>query len=645
MSLVLLEGVSKYFGDRQILSKITATIEPGDKIGLVGPNGAGKTTMLSVIVQEFLPDGGLVNVSGRCRIGYLPQRPKRPPKTTLRKLLMGELGTVVELIERMSELESLMAEPEIFQAPAKLEEIMGRYSRVQDEFYQMGGYSFDVKLKQVIYGLGFTAADLERPLNEFSGGEQVRAELARLLLAESELLLLDEPTNHLDIDAVEWLEGYLKALDQAVVVVSHDRYFLDLVCNKIWELEDGQMHQYPGNFTDFQKLRAERLVRQQKDHEATVLEARKLEAYIDRYRAGNRARQAQSRQKRLDKLEFGSLPKTQKSMRLDLSFDTHTARRVLDVEDLSLGYDLALVKDINLTVSRGERLGVMGPNGVGKSTFLKTIAGIEQPLDGVFQWGDGVKVGYYRQGLDDLAEGNTILDEVLGVSNLPIGQMRSYLANFLFTGEEVFEQIRTLSGGERSRVALAKLLLAKPNVLLLDEPTNHLDILSREVLEHALERFTGTIILVTHDRYLLDRLATRLLALKPKGYDLFVGTYSEFRAFKAAQRQSEVEELESSADSASGSRRSVQKKTDTSKLLGYQQELDELEESILLLEQEQEAVLGQMAVPEVYVDGSAMKDLGSKQKAIGEKLDDLYERWGQLVAVLESRSSDLEAEE
>lgn len=637
MSLILLDEVSKYFGTRQILAKVTAAIQPGDKIGLVGPNGAGKTTMLALITQEIMPDEGLINKPNRCRIGYLPQRPVRAPKTSFRHLLMQELTEILGMADSMRQLEKLMASPEVFQDPVKLEDIMGRYSRVQNEFHHAGGYAYDVKMKQVVYGLGFTSDDLDRSLTEFSGGEQVRAELARLLLAESELLLLDEPTNHLDMQATEWLEGYLRSLQQAIVVVSHDRYFLDVVCTRIWEIDDCRLYQYPGNFSQFQKLRQERVARQQKDYEAVTQEARKLEEYITRYRAGNRAKQAQSREKRLNKLMPVSRPRATKPMRLDLAYDAHTGKQVLLIEGLSIGYDgKALVERLDLSIARGERWGIIGPNGVGKSTLLKVITGEETPLGGSFGWGEGVALGYFRQGLDELEDDNTILDEMLDVRNLPVGQMRSFLANFLFTGDQVFERISTLSGGERCRVALAKLLLATPNVLLLDEPTNHLDVVSREALEQSLADFAGTIILVTHDRYLLDKLATSLLILEPSSYSVFPGTYREFREQKEAQSQVVTE---AAKPPASGRETKPRGKSPRERGKGYyKQELQELEGLILQLEEEQTALLQQMADPKIYVDGAAMREISLLREETSRELEELYEKWEQLVGLLESRN-------
>ncbi len=633
MSLIQLEQVTKYFGDRQILAGITAAIQPGDKLGLVGSNGAGKTTLLSLMVEEITPDSGSLNKAARCRIGYLPQRPARAGEVTLRHLLMQELTEIVEMADNIRQLEIRMASPEVFQDEILLNEVMGRYSRLQEEFRHMGGYSYEVKMKQVIYGLGFVSDDLGRSLAEFSGGEQVRAELARLLLAEPELLLLDEPTNHLDMQATEWLENYLKSLRQAVVVVSHDRYFLDVVCTRIWELDKCQLYQYPGNFSQFQELRRERVACQQRDYEVVTEEARKLEEYIARYRAGNRAKQAQSREKRLARLVPVSRPSGAKAMRLDFSNAAHTVKQVLRTEQLAVGYDgEALLSGLDLSILRGERWGVIGPNGVGKSTLLKVVAGEEVAINGSFQWGDGVVIGYFRQGLDDLDADNTILDEMLEVRNLPVGQMRSFLARFLFTGEKVFDRVSTLSGGERCRVALAKLLLTAPNVLLLDEPTNHLDVVSREALEQALADFAGTMILVTHDRYLLDKLATSLLILEPGVYNIYPGTYSAFREQEKSREQVTTPAPKARAPRPKGS--SVAERTETR----WKKELQELEELILQLEEEQSAFVEQMAAPEIYADGAAIREVSLLHREASLELEGLYRRWERLVSLLESRN-------
>ena len=632
MSLVQLDQITRYYGDRLILSAVSANIERGDKIGLVGPNGAGKTTLLALLVEEIMPDTGVIRKAGQCRIGYLPQRPMRTWDLTLRHLLMQELIEIREMADALHNLEKSMASPEVYQNPDLLDEVMRRYGRLQEEFRHLGGYSYEVKMKQVIYGLGFSGDDLDRSVREFSGGEQVRAELARVLLAEPDLLLLDEPTNHLDMQATEWLEGYLRSLSQAVIVVSHDRYFLDMVCTCIWELDNHRLLQYPGNFSHFLKLREERLARQEADYQAVTEEARRLQEYINRYRAGNRARQAQSRAKRLAKLQPVVRPTDSGTLRLNLSYEAHTVKQVLITEGLDVGYgEKPLVSGLELSVLRGERWGIIGPNGVGKSTLLKVLANEESAMGGTFRWGDGVSVGYFRQGLDDLGTENTVLDEMLEVCNLPVGDMRSFLARFLFAGDTVFNRVGSLSGGERCRVALAKLLLTQPNVLMLDEPTNHLDILSREALEQALANFSGTVILVTHDRYLLDKLVTNLLILEPGKNTFFPGTYSSFREQKKQEEAARV-----------AAKAPVQKRTDKTAAKGsdtdLSKELIELEETIVQMEEELQRLTEQMADPEIYVDGAAIRSVSLQHRQVSEELKALYERWEGLLGELESRN-------
>lgn len=631
MSLIQFDQISKYFGDRLILSETTASIERGHKIGLVGPNGAGKTTLLALMVEDVYQDTGTIRRAGQCRIGYLPQRPARARELTLRHLLMQELSEIREMADTLRDLERRMASPEVYRNPGLLDEVMRRYGRLQDEFRHLGGYSYEVKMKQVICGLGFTGNDLDRSVLEFSGGEQVRAELARILLAEPDLLLLDEPTNHLDMQSTEWLEGYLRSLREAMVIVSHDRYFLDVICNRIWELDDCRLFQYPGNFSQFQKLREERMTQQEADYQAVKAEAQRLQQYIDRYKAGNRAKQAKSREKRLSRLQPISRPNGTGTIRLDLSYATHTVKQVLITEHLAVGYaGKPLVSGLNLSILRGERWGVIGPNGVGKSTLLKILVGEEPAIEGSFLWGDGVSVGYFRQGLDDLEPDNTILDELLGVRNLPVGQMRGFLARFLFTKDKVFDRISTLSGGERCRVALAKLLLARPNVLLLDEPTNHLDIVSREALEQALMDFKGTLILVTHDRYLLEKLVTDLLILEQGTYSVFSGKYSSWRE-KVKQEQTIAFAKENLAKEE---RRASVKEWDSN----IRRELAGIEDVIIQMEEEQRSLMQQMADPSIYVDGGQIRGISLRHREISEELQALYQKWEGLLGELDSRN-------
>ncbi|MGI6566083.1 MAG: ABC-F family ATP-binding cassette domain-containing protein [Firmicutes bacterium] len=636
MSLVQLDGITKHYGDSLVFEQVTAAIERGDKIGLVGPNGAGKTTLLAVIVEETLPDSGVLRMAGQCRIGYLPQRPESTWDMTLRHLLLGEFSEIRAMADALRQLEKEMASPEVYEDQGLLDQVMTRYGQLQEEFRLAGGYSYEVKMKQVIYGLGFTEGDLDRSVGEFSGGERVRAELARILLAEPDLLLLDEPTNHLDMDATEWLEGYLRGLKQAVVLVSHDRYFLDRICTRIWELDNHQLFQYKGNFTHYVELRQARLARQEAEYQAAAAEAQRLQAYIDRYRAGNRAKQAQSREKRLARLKPVSRPSRTGAMDLELSFDSRTVKQVLLTEELAIGYDeKPLVSGLDLSILRGERWGIIGPNGVGKSTLLKVLTEEEPPLEGSFAWGDGVSIGYFRQGLDDLEDSSTILDEVLEVRNLPVGEMRSFLARFLFTGERVFSQIGSLSGGERCRVALAKLILARPNVLLLDEPTNHLDVVSREALENALADFPGTLLLVTHDRYLLDKLVTNLLVLKSGGYETFEGTYSSYREWKR-QREEAAAAAAAVAGPAQGKRAPIREPS-----RDVQKELAQLEATITLAERELEQLTQEMADPDIYLDGEAIRSVSLRHREISQNLEQLYQRWEGLILELEQDSRPL----
>jgi ATP-binding cassette, subfamily F, member 3 len=534
MSILTATRVTKFFGADEVFSNISVEIPHGARIAMVGPNGAGKTTLLRILLKADDPSSGTVNYMRGLRLGYLPQRPElagdRP--------LWDEMLTAFEhLKKRETELADLthkMADT----SRADIDAIIERYGVLQHEFELAGGYDYETRIRQVLQGLGFDSDDYQKRLPMLSGGQKTRALLARLLLESPDLLVMDEPTNHLDINAVEWLEGFLNNWKGAVLVVSHDRYFMDHTANTIWELDWGRMEVYSGNYSHYVRQREDRHAQQWAEYEAQQEMIAKQEDYIRRNMAGQNTRQAKGRLKRLDRLKRDELilrPREARSLKINLQTNIRSGDKVLMTKNLAIGYHddkEALFTVPDLILYRGEIAAVIGPNGVGKSTMVKTLLGQIEPLAGENKLGAQVKIGYFAQAHELLNSDNTLIDELLTVKNLPISQARAFLAQFLFTGDDVFRPISTLSGGERGRVALAKLALDGANFLLLDEPTNHLDIPSQEVLQAVLAEFDGTVLLISHDRYLIDALATQIWSISPGRMDVFKGSYHEYVAVR-----------------------------------------------------------------------------------------------------------------
>ncbi|MFQ5409017.1 MAG: ribosomal protection-like ABC-F family protein, partial [Anaerolineales bacterium] len=488
-------------------------------------------------------DSGAVHRARNLKLGYLPQESawaqrEEVRRGTLWEAMLPAFAALRARAAELAQLENSMADP------AQRDDALRRYGPLQDQFERDGGYTYEARIKQVLGGLGFNKGDYERPLAQLSGGQKTRALLARLLLEDPDLLLLDEPTNHLDIAAVEWLESWLRMWSGAVLIVSHDRYFLDETADTIWELHFDRLETYRGNYSAYARQRAERLARRQREYAAQQAFVRKEQDYIRRNMAGQNTRQAQGRRKRLERLLKESHDNdrlvrrttSRRDMRLAMGADVRSGDRVVETESLGVGYaddGQVLFYAPDLLLWRGELAALIGPNGAGKTTFLKTLLGEIPPLRGSVRLGASLKVGYFEQAHEGLQPERTLLQEVQSVRALTESEARNYLAQYLFTGDDVHKPVKVLSGGERGRLALAKLALQGANFLLLDEPTNHLDIPAQEVLEAVLGNFPGTVLLVSHDRYLIDRLATQVWSLSDGELTVFKGSYREF----AAQRR------------------------------------------------------------------------------------------------------------
>ena len=530
MSLIRLEHVTKLYDPDLILDDISVSIEHGDRLGLIGRNGTGKTTLLKIINSQLANFKGKVVAAKGLRIGYLSQEPELGRDCTLRQ----EMLKVFEKRRALEDKMLLLAEEmETEEAP----HLLAIYARIQEQHEQLGGYDYEHEINRILGGLGFSESDFNLPIRVLSGGQKSRATLAKLLLEKPDLLLFDEPTNHLDINGIEWLENYLNSeYDGAVLVVSHDRYFLDKVVRKVWELEEHQIKIYRGNYSKYvETKRVEQLVtaRAFKKQQAFIEHE---EDFIRRNMAGQRTREAQGRQKKLNRLEKVEKPKSD-APTLNLSFtpETRGGNDILRCQNVGKMFgDKVIFTDLNFEIYRRDVIGIIGANGTGKTTFFRMILGDETPTEGEMWIGPTLKLGYYAQELEELNPDNEIINEIWELRpNHTHGEIRSFLGKFLFSGDDVFKRIGNLSGGEQSRVLLAKLLLANANVLLLDEPTNHLDIPAREALEAALAEYPATLFIISHDRYLLNSLATKLLIFdgKPGGTaELFEGNYAEYVA-------------------------------------------------------------------------------------------------------------------
>jgi ATP-binding cassette subfamily F protein 3 len=532
--LFRLSEVHKSYGTQDVLRGVSLQINPGEHVGLVGRNGSGKTTIFRLINNEEPPDRGDVIRARGTRLGMLAQHIHFEPGSTVHESALAAFGHLQQIEHEMHVLEHRMGE-----APDDLDQVLERYSDLQHQFEREGGFEYGAKAEAILQGLGFDRPTWSLETEKLSGGQQNRLGLVRLLLAEPDVLLLDEPTNHLDVTGVEWLEEFLQDYPAGFVIISHDRYFLDRACRRIIELENGRASSYTGNYSDYLVEREERREAQQRAYDNQQQLIAKTEEFIRRNLAGQKTKQAKSRRTMLAKLErVDSVRPDQSSGDFRLRSIERAGNHVLTVDKTTIGYpDKILARDISFVLRRSECLGIIGPNGSGKTTFLRTILKKISPISGEIRWGTKVEVGYYAQQLDDLDDRNEIIMELRRVAapGATAGELRSFLAKFLFRGDDVYKHVRDLSGGEKGRLALAKLIYSRVNVLVLDEPTNHLDIPSREALEEALDAYEGTILTISHDRYFLDRVATQILALDGEGLaEHYDGDYTEYHDWKAS---------------------------------------------------------------------------------------------------------------
>jgi ATP-binding cassette subfamily F protein 3 len=527
---LIVSNLAKSFGIRTLFSGVSFELRRGEKVGLVGANGTGKTTLLRCLLGHESPDSGLVSMAPGETIGYVEQDSGHKSETLYQELRTA-YHDLLAAQDDMRRLEGVIAAKPAGDA---LDQALKQYANVVEVFERGGGYEMENRLRRVAFGLGFTEADLERPVSSFSGGQKTRIALVRALIRQPDFLFLDEPTNHLDIGMVEWLEEFLLGYPGGVLLISHDRYFLDKVAGGMFELENTRLTVYSGGYSEYVIQKTERLAALESSYEKQQAYIAKTEAYIDRYRAGIKSKQARGRQSQLNRLERIEAPAMVATLQFAFPDVSECAERVVEGESLTASYGERLVfEKLSFLIRRGERVALVGPNGAGKSTLLKVLTGDVSPVKGRVKLGSRVKIGYFDQEHQGLTLSQTVLDEVVNTFAFSPERARSVLGAFLFSGDDVFRPIRNLSGGEKARLSLLKLLMSGANFLVLDEPTNHLDIPSREAVEDALLAFPGTVLTVSHDRYFLDKVADRVLAFDAATLVDFPGNYSYYRERQA----------------------------------------------------------------------------------------------------------------
>jgi ATP-binding cassette subfamily F protein 3 len=647
--MAILSGhkLGKWYGAERIFDGVGFMVNRGDKVALVGPNGAGKSTLFKIIAGIEDATEGSVGRARGLRAAYLAQEAQFDAGGTLIEAAQRAFSHLHAMEEELRELEQLMGDTEHPEWEARME----RYGELHARFEHAGGYDTDHVIERTLEGLGFGAEHFDQPLAIFSGGQKTRAALAITLLQDPDLLLLDEPTNHLDLRALQWLEGFLQDWPGTLIVISHDRYFLDRVTTRTWEMDFGKLEDYPGNYSKFLQLKAERLELQHKQYDAQQAEIAKTEEFIRRFKAGQRSKEAKGREKRLNRLKEGwegvnpkstrkliEAPREQKALKLALDTRLRSGDLTLTTPDgLRAGYktpagDKVLVRTPALELRRGECVALMGPNGAGKTTLLRTITGELPALAGRVQIGVNVSVGYYAQVHEELNPDNTVLEELHRLKPLePTERIRTLLGRFLFTGEDVYKRVGDLSGGERSRVALAQLTLRAPNLLLLDEPTNHLDIAAREALESVLQEFPGSILFVSHDRYFVDALADKLWIVENGAVAEFEGGYSEYVEHLAAEEarkrraaaQPKAQPVQTPAPAPTNNGRETR---------GHERKLSTIEKQIADLEARKEALGAELQAASQTQDVAAVARLGQEYSDVEEQLLDKYDVWAEAAA-------------
>lgn len=638
MAILTVNNIKKMFGTDVIIQDITFEVQKGDRIGLVGINGSGKTTLFKVLNGEYTADEGTFTPARETSIGYMEQHVCRD----MEKPAFDEVMTVfAPLLKMEAEIEVLTTK--ISEMPENLNELIEKQAELNDRFIADGGLTCRNRAKSTLIGLGFAPEQIYAPIGVLSGGQKAKIQLAKMLLGESNLLLLDEPTNHLDIPSVEWLEDFLKNYNGSYIVISHDRYFLDAVTNRTFEIENTHLTEYKGNYTKYLQLKEENRLAMQRVYDNTQREIKRIEGIIEQQKRFNQERNyvtIASKQKSIDRLQ-ATLEKPEDdpdTIKFQFKASQRGGNDVLEAEELALSFgDHRLFKNVNLDIKRGEKVFLIGPNGCGKTSLLKVLLHIYKQTFGDFRFGANIDIGYYDQAQGNLDESKTVIDEIWDLHPyMTQTQVRSALAVFLFKGEDVYKPVKGLSGGERARVLLLKLMLSKANLLILDEPTNHLDIGSCEALENALLGYDGTLFVVSHDRYLINKLADKIYYLTPSGTTLYLGNYD---AYLEARQKQEAAKAAAEAENENAVPKAntvyKQKKERASEIRKRHAALSKCEREIEAAEAEIDTLNEQLSNPETAIDYEKMMEITNKiteQKALA---DSLMNDWTELTLWLE----------
>ena len=626
MPILSLTNIKKSYIDEETIRDASLIVEERDKIGLIGINGSGKSTLFNIITENLSYDDGEIFRKKDLKIGYLEQQLNLHQDGSIYDNCLSIFSDLIELEKSLREQEHIIAEN-----PDNLEEELNKYQRMQDEFHKRDGYSFHSRIRGTLIGLGFSEDDFDKDISTLSGGQKSRVALAMLLLEDADLLLLDEPTNHLDIDAISWLEKYLKDVDKAIIIISHDRYFLNNIVSKIVLLEKGATKTYSGNYDNYMRQRKKDFEVLKRQYEDQQKEIKRQEEIIKRYLSLGRDRfikQGKSRKKMLDKMQKIEMPQSNKKTNLSFSTKKTSGKDVLEIKDLSKSFDDHLIfHDLNASVYKNDKIGLIGPNGVGKSTLFKIIAGELSPSSGAVKIGSNVDIAFFYQELDNLNLDNTVMDEIWDeFPKLEHFQIRKYLAEFLFVGDDIFKTVDELSGGERGRLSLLKIMLKGANFLVLDEPTNHLDIDSKEILEDALLKYEGTVLSISHDRYFLNKTVDKIFEMKSDGINVFLGNY-DYYLEKITEVESLDDEYKSKTEIAKEKReeREVRKKNKA-----LRKEKEKLENEIADIEETLSTIDGKLQDQDTYSDYQLANNLSIERQSLANTLDELYETWMEL---------------